>query len=111
VFLVPHHTNVDSTVPAMLVALAPRAIISNNGPTKGGSPEALALVHTIPKADVWQLHKSLNAGATNSDEVLIANLGGEDSGHWIKVSAFEDGSFTVTNGRTGMTRATPPPSP
>src|SRR4029077_9784140 len=30
-FLVPHHTNVDATVPAMLGALAPRAIISNNG--------------------------------------------------------------------------------
>jgi hypothetical protein len=28
-----------------------------------------------------------------------------DAGHWLKVSARADGSFSVTNGRTGETKA------
>ena len=34
----------------------------------------------------------------------IANLD-ESTAHWLKVSATMDGSFTVTNGRTGETKA------
>jgi hypothetical protein len=38
----------------------------------------------------------------NLPERQIANLD-ETTAYWIKVSAREDGSFTVTNGRTGVT--------
>jgi hypothetical protein len=37
----------------------------------------------------------------------IANLD-DSTGHWIKASASEDGSFTVTNGRTGATTSYKP---
>jgi hypothetical protein len=103
-FLVPHHTNVDSAVPAMLAAIRPRAIVSNNGPTKGGTPAALALVHAQPDADVWQLHKSNNAGAVNSDDALLANVDDGQTGYWIKATANADGSFSVANARTGSAR-------
>ena len=43
------------------------------------------------------------AGAQNFDDERIANLD-ESTGHWIKASASEDGSFSVTNGRTGVTK-------
>ena len=48
------------------------------------------------------LHTSTNAGAVNLPESQSANLD-EKTAHWIKVSARVDGSFTVTNGRTGVT--------
>jgi hypothetical protein len=32
----------------------------------------------------------------------------ESTAHWIKVSAKEDGSFTVTNDRTGVTKSFAP---
>ncbi len=104
-FLVPHHSNDDAAVPAMLAALKPRAIVSNNGPTKGGTPAAFALVHGLPVTDVWQLHKSTNAGSVNSEDALLANVDDGQSSYWIKVTALEDGSFTVTNARTKATRS------
>ncbi len=104
-FLVPHHSNDDAAVPAMLTALKPRAIVSNNGTTKGGTAEAFARVHHLPDTDVWQLHKSMNTGSINSDDALLANVDEGQSSYWIKVTAAEDGSFTVTNARTKATRS------
>jgi competence protein ComEC len=103
-FLVPHHTNDDATVPAMLASLRPRAIISNNGATKGGTREALARLRGLANTDVWQLHKSMNAGAKNSADALLANVDDGKTSYWIKVSAHEDGTFAVTNARTKATR-------
>jgi 4-alpha-glucanotransferase len=52
--------------------------------------------------DGWQLHRSNNAGVQNFPDDRIANLD-ESTAHWIKISARDDGSFTVTNARTGST--------
>ena len=49
---------------------------------------------------VWQLHRAEAAGALNFAAERIANLD-ESTAHWIKLSASEDGSFRVLNGRTG----------
>jgi competence protein ComEC len=105
VYLVPHHGNDDVTDPAMYAAFKPRVAIVNNGETKGGGAELLAALHKVDGlADVWQLHKSANQGAVNFADEQIANLDTK-SAHWIKVTAREDGSFTVTNGRTGATKS------
>jgi hypothetical protein len=53
--------------------------------------------------DVWQLHKSRNDGVKNFADATIANLD-ETTGHWLKLSAGVDGSFTITNGRTNVTK-------
>jgi competence protein ComEC len=103
-YLVPHHTNADSNVPAFLAAVHPRAVVSNNGAAKGGAAEALAALHRLSGVDVWQLHLSRQAAAANSDASLVANVDDGATSHWIKVSASADGSFTVTNHRTGVTR-------
>ena len=72
----------------------------NNGERKGGSPDAFIALRAVPGLrDVWQLHKSLAEGARNYPDANVANLD-ESTGYWIKVSASEDGSFSVTNGRT-----------
>jgi hypothetical protein len=100
-YLVTHHGNLDSAEPATFAAFKPRVAIVNNGPRKGGAAEAFAALRAASGIeDVWQLHKSLNAGAQNYPDDRIANLD-DTTAHWIKLSANEDGSFNVTNARTG----------
>jgi competence protein ComEC len=106
VYLVAHHANGDSNVPAVLAAVRPRVAIVNNGPYKGGAASALATLRGTPAIEhVWQLHRSFNDGAENVPDAFIANLDvdAKDKAEWIKLSARDDGSFTVTNGRTGWT--------
>jgi len=105
-YLVAHHANGDSNVPAVLAALHPRVAIVDNGVVKGGTLSALATLHGVSGMDVWQLHRSANGGAQNSSDEYIANLEGDaqDIAAWIKLSASEKGSFSVTNGRTGWTK-------
>jgi competence protein ComEC len=107
-YLVPHHGGADTSYPAIYAAVTPRVAVVNNGATKGGSPELFAALRKVQGLeDTWQLHRSQNAGAENFADERIANLD-ESTGHWIKASASEDGSFTVTNGRTGATRTYKP---
>ena len=101
VYLVAHHGGVDAADPALVAAFRPRVSIVNNGADKGGAPRLLETLQSSPNAgDAYQLHRSQNAGARNVAEQRIANLD-TSTAHWIKVSAKADGSFTVTNGRTG----------
>lgn len=102
-YLVPHHGNDDVTDPALVAAFRPRAAIVNNGATKGGAPELIAALQKVEGLETWQLHRAENRSAINLADDRIANLD-ERTAHWIKVVANEDGSFTVTNGRTGATK-------
>lgn len=107
VYFIAHHANADTNVPAVLAALKPRVAIVNNGAYKGGSAAALATLHQQDAIEgVWQLHASLSDGADNFPEAFVANLafGEMDHAARIKLSASPDGSFGVTNGRTGWTR-------
>jgi beta-lactamase superfamily II metal-dependent hydrolase len=104
-YLVPHHGARDASYPATFAAVRPRAVVVNNGATKGGSPEVFASLRRAPGPDAsWQLDTSKNKGAVNLPDAQIANLD-KTTAHWIKVSATQDGAFTVTNGRTGATKA------
>jgi hypothetical protein len=77
--------------------------VFNNGPRKGAQPKTLAQVKQTPGLDGWQIHRSITQGAENAPEERLANLD-ESTNAWIKVSALDDGSFTVTNGRTGYSK-------
>jgi competence protein ComEC len=101
VYVVAHHGLDDAADPATLAAFHPRVAIVNNGATKGGGAAMLAALRATPFIDSWQLHRAENPGAPNTDADRIANLD-ETSAHWIKISASEDGSFVVTNGRTAF---------
>ena len=100
----------------LLHALRPRAAVINNGSRKGASREAWTRVQASPGLeDLWQVHYSeLRPGGDhwaegpeqggedfNVPEQFIANLG-DSIGNFIKMSASADGSFTITNGRTGF---------
>jgi beta-lactamase superfamily II metal-dependent hydrolase len=105
VFLVPHHSNPDAAMPALFRAIGARAVISDNGATKGGAAATFRALRRAPgPPDVWQLHRSLRAGAGNFPEERIANLDQGQTAFWIKVSASRDGRFTVTNTRNGVSK-------
>jgi competence protein ComEC len=103
VYLVSHHGGADAADPATLAAWRPRVAIVNNGATKGGAAETLAALRRSTGTDVWQLHRSQAARAENAIDDRIANLD-DATAHWIKLRARDDGSFDVTNGRTGVTK-------
>lgn len=105
VYLVAHHGNYDTAVPAVLTAVRPRVAVMNNGPTKGGDPAAFSTLRRQPwHEDLWQLHASMNLGADNSSDEFIANLDDGNDGYWLKLTATEDGTFTILNGRTGFSK-------
>jgi competence protein ComEC len=102
VFMVSHHGNDISNSPALVHALRPRVAIMNNGARKVGAPAALKVIRSSPGLEaLYQLHWSVRGAESNAPDEFIANLQDSPDGKWIKVSASQDGSFTVTNGRTG----------
>jgi competence protein ComEC len=103
-YLVAHHGDYDTNVPALYAALRPRVAIINNGVTKGGSPDAFRTLHAQPELDLWQLHASRNPRAVNSTEELIANVDDGTTSYSIRLSAHADGSFRIVNGRTGFAK-------
>lgn len=106
-YVLPHHGEEDGAYPATLDAFRPRSIVLNNGSRKGARQNALDLLHArVPDIDVWQLHRAIAPGVKNYPDPLIANPDMSTS-HWIKAVASLDGSFSVTNGRTGETRHYP----
>ncbi len=103
--MVSHHGNDLSNSPALIHAVRPRVTIMNNGPRKIGAPVVLKTIKSSPGLlAAYQLHWSENAPEDNPPDEYIANLRDSADGKWIKVSAEKDGSFTVTNGRTGVSR-------
>jgi competence protein ComEC len=108
VYLVAHHGDYDTNVPALYAALRPRVAIMNNGATKGGSPDAFKTLHAQRDLeDLWQLHASRNARAINSPEELIANMDEGTTAHPLRLTALADGSFRIANSRTGFSKAYP----
>jgi len=104
VYLVAHHGGKDAAELATFTAFRPRVAIMNNGLKKGGALPTYELLHRVPGLeDVWQLHRSDAAGDSNFAPRQIANLD-ESTAHWIKLDANPDGSFKITNGRTGETK-------
>jgi competence protein ComEC len=111
VYLTTHHGLDQSGSPALVQALHPRVAIMNNGAKKGGSPAAWQVVHKSPGIqDIWQVHFAVDGGAeNNTNGELVANPADQtDAGNWLKLSALPDGTFTVTNGRTGFSKTYKP---
>ncbi len=101
VYLVAHHGNGDTNVPALVAALRPRVAVVNNGPRKGGVPTVLATWrHLDSLADLWQLHQSRFERADNAPADYLANIDDGATGYWLKLTAQPDGRFTIVNART-----------
>ena len=130
VFFVTHHGQPVSNAEVVVHALQSRVAIMNNGTRKGGQPAAMRIIHSAPRLeDLWQVHFSTLSGQEHTTPGLfIANTVDEQSdmmpiaaiappqpgpgappapvhngpAYWIKVSAQQDGSFTVMNARNGF---------
>ncbi|HEX8983948.1 MAG TPA: MBL fold metallo-hydrolase [Bryobacteraceae bacterium] len=110
VYLVTHHGMDISNSPALVHALRPRVAVMNNGAKKGGTPKAYEVLRSSPGLeDLWQLHYSVAGGAQhNAPEQFLANPSpAADPGHWLKLTAEADGSFTVDNSRNGFSKSYP----
>lgn len=130
--IVGHHAQPISNSEVIIHALQPRVSIINNGTRKGGQPEAMKIILNAPGLeDVWQMHFSLLSGQEYTvPGLFIANTIDEqpDSmpigpwtpppqgqqappapvhngrAYWFKVTARQDGTFTVTNTRNGLSK-------
>ncbi len=97
-YLTSHHGGETSKA---IHALAPRVAIMNNGPRKGDDPAGWKTVSESPGLeDLWQLHFGLAAGKeANAPDLRIANIEEHCTGLYLKVTAEENGEFTVYNPR------------
>ena len=119
------HGNVNAEF--LTHAIRPRAIITNNGTRKGAQPDAMKIFLSSPGLeDLWQIHFSLLGGQEYAvPGMFIANPFDQQpaalplapyvappagtqappapvhdgAAFYIKVSAQQDGTFTITNTR------------
>ena len=95
---------------AEVYGLKPRVAILSSGYdyiTPQGSPEAWQTVrHSPGLEDLWELNFQTQGGKeNNSPEPYVVNNDPTNCpARWIKVSAEEDGSFTVTNVGNGFSK-------
>ena len=105
VYIVSHHGFERSSSPALVDGIAPRVAIMDDGAQKGDEPGAWTIIEQSPRLkDLWQLHTGTLPGEHNVADSRIANLPGpHDAGHYLLLTGHRDGSFSVTNPRTGAT--------
>jgi competence protein ComEC len=131
-FVASHHGLGVSNSRALVHGIRPRVAIVNNGTRKGAMPESMKTLFSSPgMEDVWQIHFSQLSGqeytvpgmfiANGMDQPLAAMplqpIAPPQAGpgtppppahngpaFWIKVSAQQDGTFTVTNQRNGFAK-------
>jgi beta-lactamase superfamily II metal-dependent hydrolase len=103
-FLVTHHGMDLSNTKSLVWALHPRVALFDNGPRKGASAAAWQVVHDSPGIeDAWQLHYAAESDRDhNVDADHIANVKENCEGKYVKAVADSDGSFSLTNQRTGV---------
>jgi hypothetical protein len=131
-WIVSHHGQPVSNAPVLAHAIEPRVAIMNNGTRKGGQPDAMKVIYSAPRLeDLWQVHFSQLSGQEyTTPGLFIANMFDEQQpampisplqapqpgggaapppvhngpAYWIKVSAQQDGTFTVTNARNNFSK-------
>ena len=130
-----HHGQPTSNSEVLVHAVHPRVAVMNNGTRKGGDPDTMRTLHLSPGLeDLWQMHFSQLSGQEYTvPGLFIANMVDDPQAaipvapmplpaagasappapvhngqaYWIKVSAEQDGSFTVTNARNQFTKRYP----
>ncbi len=109
ILVVSHHGWYQSSSPALVDAIHARVAIMDNGAKKGGSVPTMETFGKAPGLEtLWQLHYSEEGGTEhNTAEKYIANVMGGGDGHYLELSASEDGSFEVLNSRTHFAQRYP----
>ncbi|MDX2033850.1 MAG: MBL fold metallo-hydrolase [Blastocatellia bacterium] len=110
-YQVAHHGMNISNNPVLLRTISPTVAIMNNGPRKGGHPDAVKWLRELPSLkDLWAVHRNVaTSPEQNAAEELIANPDDKsDAAHLLRVSV-DAGKrqFTVTNDRNGKSGTYP----
>jgi len=102
-YLASHHGGHPDNPRALVWVLHPRAAVINNGPHKGGSPEAWQIIHDSPDlGDIWQMHYAMDSDeGHNAPESFIANTDEKSDGQFIEVTIQPSGEWSVQNSRNG----------
>ena len=102
IYIVSHHGWQQSGSAQLVDGISPRVAIMDNGAKKGGSPGPWQVIEKSPRLEnLWQLHYSEEGGSThNVPAEFIANPQGTDAGHYLLLTAHQDGSFEIFNSRT-----------
>jgi beta-lactamase superfamily II metal-dependent hydrolase len=129
-FIVSRHGQPSSNSQALVHAIQPRVAIMNNGLRKGGQPSVMKILFESPRLEgLWQMHAATLGGQeytvaglfiANLDEtsipvapVVLPPPGSKPLGPapvhdgpagYFKVTAGQDGTFTVTNSRNGFSK-------
>lgn len=105
-YQVSHHGMDLSSSPQLVYSIKPLVALMNNGAAKGGAAATFELLQASPGLqDLWSLHRvSANDDAHNAQEALTANLAGQDQAYGLSATVEADGTFTITNARTNMSR-------
>jgi beta-lactamase superfamily II metal-dependent hydrolase len=106
VYNVNVHGQFKGIAPELVGALKAPVMIQANGARKGADPQTWPILRAASGLeDIWQLHYSVAAGpGANPPNDFIANPDGPDGYKWIKISATRNGSFLVTNSRSGFSK-------
>lgn len=127
-----HHGQDTSNAVPFVHAVQPRVAVMNNGTRKGGLPDVMKALYTSPGfEDLWQMHFSQLSGQEYAAPGIFIANGVDDQpdalsiapmplpargsnappppvhsgrAYWVKVSARDDGTFTVTNTRNGFSK-------
>jgi beta-lactamase superfamily II metal-dependent hydrolase len=107
-YQVAHHGANISNNPTLLRSIKPAVAIMDNGPRKGGHPDAVKALRELPTLkDLWQLHRNVTSSPEqNAPDEFIANLDEQnDEAKMIRVSVdAAKRSYTVTNDRNGKSQ-------
>ncbi|MCX7016493.1 MAG: MBL fold metallo-hydrolase [Candidatus Sumerlaeota bacterium] len=112
------HQSAAACPPCEVYGLRPRVGIlscAEDYVTRLRTPEVFQRLLLSPGLeDIWQTNMQVQGGpANNAPERFIASVNSlyPQGGDWIKTSAEEDGSFTVTNKRNGFSKRYPAGKP
>jgi beta-lactamase superfamily II metal-dependent hydrolase len=131
-YMASRHGQPSSNSELLVHAIRPRVTIMNNGPRKGGQPDAMRILLSSPRLqNLWQVHFSELGGQEYTvPGLFIANPYDDQqpampvapmrlpppgakappppqhngTAYWIKVSARADGTFSVANSRNGFSK-------
>src|SRR5262249_35282008 len=96
-----------SNNPALVHAVAPRVVVMNNGPRKGGEPPVLATLRSSPDiAAIFQVHRNVRESDTvNAPAEYVANAAENCTGDyvWLKVAP-DAKTYQVAAGANGTAR-------
>lgn len=83
-------------------SLNPQVVVVNNGPRKGADPETMKVLLSLPYVEtIWQLHRNVREGASNTLREYIANVNPDCSAEYLKASIRPDGHFSIQIGENG----------